>query len=77
MTSSPVHIFTPEEYEGELNLNALERRIVVRELQRTQRLTSAAVLLRFSERSMDRKIKAHQIKDSEWKKPKIKKTNKY
>lgn len=62
-----MHIFQPEDYIGEFNLNALERRIIVRELTKTQMLTKASVLLKFSERTIDNKIKAHRIEKSEWK----------
>lgn len=67
MATQPVYIFQPKDYEGELNLNALERRIIIRELKKTQRLNKAFVLLGFSLRSLLRKVEAHQIKDEEWK----------
>lgn len=70
MATQAIYIFQPEDYEGELNLNALERRIIVRELKRTQRFNKAVVLLGFTTRSLERKLKAHQIKDEEWKKKK-------
>lgn len=70
MATQAIYIFQPEDYEGELNLNALERRIIVRELKRTQRFNKAVVLLGFTTRSLERKLKAHQIKDEEWKKEK-------
>ena len=62
-----IYVFKPEDYEGELNLNALERRIIIRELKRTQKMIKAVELLGFSARSLDRKIDAHQIKKEEWK----------
>lgn len=72
MVNQPVYIFQPQDYVGELNLNALERRIIVRELKKTQRMNKASELLGFSTRSLDRKIKGHQIKEEEWKESKVK-----
>ena len=62
MPSQPIYVFQPQDYQGELNLNAMERRIIIRELKKTQRQNLAVALLGFSDRTMDRKIKAHQIK---------------
>lgn len=70
MATQAIYIFQPEDYEGELNLNALERRIIIRELKKTQRFNKAVALLGFTTRSLERKLKAHQIKDEEWKKEK-------
>ena len=67
MATQAIYVFQPEDYEGELNLNALERRIIIRELKRTQRFNKAVALLGFTTRSLERKLKAHQIKDEEWK----------
>lgn len=76
MATQAIYIFQPEDYEGELNLIALERRIIIRELKRTQRFNKAVVLLGFTTRSLERKLKAHQIKDEEWKTEKTN-TNKF
>ena len=46
-----IYVFKPEDYEGELNLNALERRIIIRELKRTKKMIKAVELLGFSARS--------------------------
>ena len=65
----PQHVykFKKKDYIGELNLNALERRIIVRELKKTQQIKGAIILLNFSERGLSRKIEAHQITKDEWK----------
>jgi hypothetical protein len=60
-------IYTDADYVGELNLLKLERRIIVRELSRTQMISRSAKLLKFSERGLYLKILSHQIKKSEWK----------
>lgn len=70
----PAYVLQPADYIGELNLNAMERRIIIRELKKTQDLDKALILLKFSLRTMFRKILAHQIKKSEWQTPKAIKT---
>ncbi len=67
MATQTIYVFQPEDYQGELNLNALERRIIVRELKRTQRFNKAVALLGFTTKSLERKLVAHQIKEEEWK----------
>lgn len=60
-------VYREEEYKGEFNLVALERRILVRELKKTQSQTAAADLIKCSARAIADKIYSHQIQDSEWK----------
>lgn len=61
-----MYIYTAADYIGELNLMALERRIIIRELSKTQRMNKAAELLRFTSDGLRNKMKAHSIKTSEW-----------
>ena len=56
MATQTIYVFQPEDYQGELNLNALERRIIVRELKRTQRFNKAVALLGFTTKSLERKL---------------------
>ncbi len=70
MASQAIYVYKEEDYQGEFNLISLEKRIMVRELTKTQYAKRAAVLLNFSERSMERKMKAHQIQLKDWKKSK-------
>lgn len=53
--------------EENLNLINLERRIIIRELKKTQYCRDAAKLLKFSTRTLSRKINDHNIKREEWK----------
>lgn len=60
-------IFTEADYTGEFNLLALERRILIRELKKTQCQYKAAKLIKCSDRAVGDKILAHKISPSEWK----------
>lgn len=60
-------IYTDNDYVGELNLLKLERRIIVRELVKTQMISRSAKLLKFSAVGLSLKMINHQIKKSEWK----------
>ena len=66
----PAYVYKPEDYIGELNLAAMERRIIIRELTKAQGHEKASVSLNLSLRTVFRKLLSHQIKDSEWKIPK-------
>ena len=66
-TKPRTKIYTPEEYIGELNLIALERRILIRELIKTQTHKGASELMKCSDRAIADKLYSHQIKESEWK----------
>lgn len=59
-------IYKPEQYIGELNLLALERRIIIRELKKTQSREETAKLIRCSLRGLADKIHQHQILLKEW-----------
>jgi len=61
-----MYIYTPEDYIGELNLIALERRIIIRELLKTQRMNKAADLLKFTSDGLRNKLRAHSINKHEW-----------
>lgn len=58
----------PINYTAPLSLHLMERRIIIRELRKTQLCKDAAELLGFNKRTLTRKIIMYNIKREEWKK---------
>ncbi len=62
------YIFQPKDYEGEFNLRKMERSLIVKVLSKTKSRVESSFKIGISKSCLMFKMKAHQIKESEWKK---------